>query len=60
MERLPVQGDMNNDETHFVGNKAKGRISKRVLQEKKARLILWKTNISYPLIRVHVRVRFRG
>ena len=31
----------------LVGNKAKGRISKRVFQESKAR----KTNISYPLIR---------
>ena len=35
----------------FVGNKAKGRISKRVLQENKARQISRKTNISYPLIR---------
>ena len=32
-----------------VGNKAKGRISKRVFQESKARQIFWKTNISYPL-----------
>ena len=39
MERLRVQSDMNNDKTHFVGNRAKGRISKRVLQEKKARQI---------------------
>ena len=39
MERLRVQSDMHNDETHFVGNRAKGRISKRVLQEKKARQI---------------------
>ena len=29
----------------------KGRISKRVFQEDKARQIFWKTNISYPLIR---------
>ena len=34
-----------------VGNKAKGRISKRVFQENKARQIFRKTNISYPLIR---------
>ena len=34
-----------------VINKAKGRISKRVLQENKARQIFQKTNISYPLIR---------
>ena len=32
----------------FVGNKAKSRISKRVLQEKKGRQKLRKTNISYP------------
>ena len=35
----------------IVGSKAKGRISKRVLQENKARQIFQKTNISYPLIR---------
>ena len=35
----------------FVGNKIKGWISKRVLQENKARQIFRKTNISYPLIR---------
>ena len=34
-----------------VGNKAKGRISKRVFQENKARQIFRKTNFSYPLIR---------
>ena len=32
----------------FVGNKAKGRISKRVLQENITRQIFQKTNISYP------------
>ena len=36
--------------SYIVGNKAKERISKRVLQENKARQIFWKTNISYPLI----------
>ena len=36
---------------NFVGNKAKGRISKRVFQESKARQNFRKTNISYPLIR---------
>ena len=41
----------------FVGNKAKGRISKRVFQENKARQIFRKRNISYPLIRTHVRMR---
>ena len=35
----------------FVGNKPKGRISKRVFQENKARQIFRKTSISYPLIR---------
>ena len=36
----------------FVGNKAKGWISKRVFQENKASQIFLKTNISYPLIRI--------
>ena len=49
----------------FVGNKAKGRISKRVFQENKVRQIFRKTNISYPLIclRTYQRVwnvRFSG
>ena len=35
----------------FVGNKAKRRISKRMLQENKACQIFRKTNMSYPLIR---------
>ena len=35
----------------FVGNTAKGQISKRVFQESKARQNFRKTNISYPLIR---------
>ena len=35
----------------IVGNRAKGRISKRVSQENKARQIFRKTIISYPLIR---------
>ena len=39
----------------FVVSKAKGRISKRVLQENKTRQIFRKTNIFYPLI-----VRIRG
>ena len=33
----------------FVGNKAKGRISKWVFQENKTRQTFRKTNISYPL-----------
>ena len=36
---------------YIVGNKAKGQISKRVLQENNARQIFRKTNIFYPLIR---------
>ena len=40
----------------FVGNKAKGRISKRVFQENKARQIFRKTNISYHLIGTHTCV----
>ena len=40
----------------LVGNKAKGRISKRVFQEDKARQIFRKTNISYPLIRTRTCV----
>ena len=42
-----MAGILNN----LVGNKAKGRISKQVLQENKARQIFRKTNICYPLIR---------
>ena len=45
----------SNDFRHFVGNKLKGRISKRVFQENKPRQIFRKTNISYPLICTHVR-----
>ena len=41
-----------NSAKHIVGNKAKGRISKRLFQKKnKPRQIFRKTNISYPLIR---------
>ena len=36
---------------HIVGNKAKGRISKRVFQESKGRQNFRKTNFSYPMIR---------
>ena len=42
--------------TEFVGNKVKGRISKRLFQENKARQIFRKTNISCPLIRTPQRV----
>ena len=41
----------NSKVEHFVGDTAKGRISKQVFQENKARQIFRKTNIFYPLIR---------
>ena len=40
----------------FFGTKAKGQISKRVLQENKVRQILRRTNISYPDTHTHVCV----
>ena len=46
-----------------VGNKAKGRISKRVFQENKARQIFRKTNIFYPQIRTRTwlyKLNFRS
>ena len=39
----------------FIGSKAKGRISKRVFQESKARQIFRRTDISYPLIRTRTQ-----
>ena len=45
---------------HFVGDKAKGRISKRVFQENNARQIFRKTNISYPLISTLQKCSFFG
>ena len=45
---------------HVFRNKAKGRISKRVFQENKARQIFRKTNISYPLIRTRTYCWFFG
>ena len=49
---LPEQFEKRNRASgtvHIVSNKAKGRISKRVLQVNKVRHIFWKRNISYPL-----------
>ena len=46
-------------EIQVVGNKAKGRISKRVFQENKACQISLKLNISNPLIRARTRARTR-
>ena len=43
-----------------VGNKAKGRILRRVFQENKARQIFRKTNISYPMIRTGTYVGVSG
>ena len=37
--------------SNYVGNKAKGQISKWLFQENKARQVFRKANISYPLIR---------
>ena len=44
----------------MVGNKAKGRISKRVFQESKSRQNFRKTNISYHLIRTRTCLFFRN
>ena len=49
--RLAWRHAIKSRHLEFVGNKAKGRISKWVFQENKARQIVRKTNISYPLIR---------
>ena len=46
------QTDYNEIITQIADNKAKGRISKRVFQENKARQIFWKTKITYPLKRM--------
>ena len=45
--------------SQFVGSKTKGRISKRVLQENKARQIVQKTKAFYPLIRAS-RCAYQG
>ena len=45
---------------YIVDNKAKGRISKLVFQENKARQIFRKTNTSYPLIRTCTYVCVSG
>ena len=42
---------LTNGRANLVGNKAKGRISKRVFQENRVCQIFCKTNISYSLIR---------
>ena len=45
---------------HFVGNKAKRWVSKRVFQENKACQIFQKTNISYPPIRTRIKNVFKN
>ena len=50
-ESMHINMQSMNMHPSFAGNKAKGRISKRVFQENQARQIFRKTNISYPLIR---------
>ena len=44
----------------FAGNQAKGQISKRVFQDKKARQIFQKTSISYPhlLLSINFALKF--
>ena len=53
LSSLQIQRILIHFKEYYVGNKAKGRISKRVFQENKARQIFKKTNISYPLVRTH-------
>ena len=52
MAKLPlyIEGYGDVDFLKFDGNKVKGRISKWVLKENKARQIVWNTN-TYPLLR---------
>ena len=45
--------------SHFVSNKANRQISKRMLQESKARQIFRKMIISYPLIRTALLPYYR-
>ena len=54
---ISVHSSSKNQNYHseVVGNKAKGRMSKRVFQESKARQNFRKTNISYPLIRTRTK-----
>ena len=51
--------NIENLKFQIVGNIAKGRISKRVFEENRARQIFRKKNISYPLIRTHT-CAYRG
>ena len=50
----PFSNSSKTHEDRVVDNKAKGRISKQVLIENKARQVFRKTNISYPLIRTRI------
>ena len=51
VELLKLTTVLKNTICIFVGNKAKGRISKQVFQERKGHQNFRKTNISYPKIR---------
>ena len=64
LEPSKVVQFLNTLETYFslssnsvVGHETKGRISKRVFEENKARQIFRKTSISYPLIRTRFEIR---
>ena len=48
--------DFNLPGQYITSNKAKGKISKQCTQEKLAREIFKKTNISHPLIRIRMCV----
>ena len=49
---IPADPSKNVFALEFVSNKAKGQISKRVFQEKKAHQIFQKMNIFYPLVHI--------
>ena len=54
VERSKLINFKGEKEVKFVGNKAKGRISKLVFQESKARQNFRKTNISYPRFEIRL------
>ena len=55
MKNRTIWGNINTYIISSVGNKAKGRISKRVFQESKARQIFQKTNIWFALFSWNTR-----
>ena len=48
------------DSANFVGNKAKGKISKQMFQENKARQLFRKTNISSPCVSAGKKCSYFG